>query len=197
MVATASGLAALFGLIVGCTIAHAALWRVARPRFRTTAAGGCGADRAFCAQHRIQPSNTIAVVNPLVNMLAFADVSGTDAAAGSALSMLVLWLHGIATVLARYSFVLSSSSRPTVFLVWLIVPGIVWAWRRGERQAAIQALMLQVVAIGVDALGVRRGLKAEYFIFTDPLIALPARSCWIAVPISLCTDGPIRIAAPP
>src|SRR6478672_9876727 len=61
---------------------------------------------------------------------------------------------------------------PTVFLVWLIVPGIVIGWRRGERLAAIQALMLLLAAIGIDALGVPRGLKSEYFIFTDPLIIL-------------------------
>ena len=29
--------------------------------------------------------------------------------------------------------------------------------------------MLLLAAVGIDALGVRRGLKAEYFIFTDPL----------------------------
>jgi hypothetical protein len=33
-------------------------------------------------------------------------------------------------------------------------------------------LLLLLAAIGIDALGVRRGLKAEYFIFTDPLIIL-------------------------
>jgi hypothetical protein len=43
---------------------------------------------------------------------------------------------------------------------------------RGERQAAIQALLLLAAAVGIDALGVRRGLKSEYFIFTDPLIIL-------------------------
>jgi hypothetical protein len=59
-----------------------------------------------------------------------------------------------------------------VFLTWLIVPGIVVAWRRGESQAALQALMLLLAAIGIDTLGVRRGLKSEYFIFTDPLIIL-------------------------
>ena len=79
---------------------------------------------------------------------------------------------GVASVLARYSFVLHSSPRPTVFLTWLIIPGIVYAWRRGERLAAIQALLLLLAAIGIDALGVRRGLKSEYFIFTDPLIIL-------------------------
>jgi hypothetical protein len=75
-------------------------------------------------------------------------------------------------VLARYTFVLHSSARPTVFLIWLIVPGIIWAWRHGERLAALQALALMAAAIGIDTLGVRRGLKIEYFIFTDPLIIL-------------------------
>lgn len=177
--------AALLGLIVGCMIAYAALWRVsAAETFASIAAALAGASVALLALNiEYNASNVTAVVNPLEKMLAFADVSGTDAAAGSALSMLVLWLQGIATVLARYSFVLSSSSRPTVFLVWLIVPGIVWAWRRGERQAAIQALMLLAVAIGVDALGVRRGLKAEYFIFTDPLIVLAG-----AILLDRCAD---------
>ena len=85
----------------------------------------------------------------------------------------MLLLEGVGSVLARYTFVLHSSPRPTVFLTWLIIPGIVYAWRRGERLAAIQALTLLLAAIGIDALGVRRGLKSEYFIFTDPLIILP------------------------
>ena len=78
----------------------------------------------------------------------------------------------MAAVLARYTFVLHSSPRPTVFLTWLIVPGIILAWRRGERLVTIQALALLLAAIGIDALGVRRGLKSEYFIFTDPLIII-------------------------
>ena len=111
--------------------------------------------------------------NPLEKMLTFADASTTAAAGGSGLSgILWLLLDGIASVLARYTFVLHSSPRPTVFLVWLIVPGIIYAWTRGERQTAAQALILLLAAIGVDALGVRRGLKSEYFIFTDPLIIL-------------------------
>jgi hypothetical protein len=115
----------------------------------------------------------IAVVNPLEKMLTFADANTADAANGSDLSgILGLLFDGLASVVARYSFVLHSSPRPTVFLTWLIVPGIVYAWRLGERQAAIQALALLLAAIGIDALGVRRGLKSEYFIFTDPLIIL-------------------------
>jgi hypothetical protein len=106
-------------------------------------------------------------------MLTFADASTSNAANGSnPAGILLLLLDGVASVLARYTFVLHSSPRPTVFLTWLIVPGIVYAWRRGDRLAAIQALMLLMAAIGIDALGVRRGLKSEYFIFTDPLIIL-------------------------
>jgi hypothetical protein len=66
--------------------------------------------------------------------------------------------------------VLQPSARPTVFLTWLILPGIVYFRRRGERLAAL--LALTAAAIGIDALNVRRGLKIEYSIFTDPLIVL-------------------------
>src|ERR1700709_970357 len=106
-------------------------------------------------------------------MLSFTEASTADLANGASLKgILAPLFEGIASVLARYSFVLHSSPRPTVFLLWLIVPGIALAWRRGERQTAIQALMLLMAAIGIDALGVRRGLKSEYFVFTDPLIIL-------------------------
>ena len=119
------------------------------------------------------PGNVLAVINPLEKMLTFADASTTDIANGAGISgILLLLFDGIASVVARYTFVLHSSPRPTVFLTWLIVPGIIVAWRRGERYAAIQALVLLLAAIGIDALGVRRGLKSEYFIFTDPLIIL-------------------------
>jgi hypothetical protein len=53
-----------------------------------------------------------------------------------------------------------------------VIPGIVYAWLKGERQLALQALLLMLVAIGLDTLGVRRGLKSEYFVFTDPLIII-------------------------
>jgi hypothetical protein len=166
--------AALLLLIGGCMVTYAAIWRVSvAETLASMFAISAGALIMLLALDLVyNGSNVIAVVNPLEKMLTFADAGTTDAASGSGLSGLLLLLKGIASVLARYSFVLHSSPRPTVFLVWLIVPGIVYAWRRGERQAALQALMLLLAAIGIDALGVRRGLKSEYFIFTDPLIIL-------------------------
>jgi hypothetical protein len=167
--------AVLLLLIGGCMIAYAAIWRVsAAETLASMFAVAAGASIALLALNlEYSTNNIIAVVNPLEKMLTFADTATSDAANGTSVwGVLSLLLDGLASVLARYSFVLHSSPRPTVFLTWLIVPSIVVAWRRGERQAALQALMLLLAAIGIDTLGVRRGLKSEYFIFTDPLIIL-------------------------
>jgi hypothetical protein len=167
--------AALLVLIGACMIAYAAIWRVsAAETLASMFAVAAGASIALLALDlEYNTSNVIAVFNPLEKMLTFADANTTDVAKGSnLLGVVLLLLDGVASVVARYTFVLHSSPRPTVFLTWLIVPGIILAWRRGERHVAIQALVLLLAAIGIDALGVRRGLKSEYFIFTDPLIIL-------------------------
>jgi hypothetical protein len=166
---------ALSILVGGCMIAFAAIWRVSvAETLASMFVVAAGASIALLALDlEYNPGNVIAVFNPLEKMLTFADATTLGAANGSGVSG-VLWLlvDGVASVLARYTFVLHSSPRPTVFLTWLIAPGIVYAWRRGERQTAIQALLLMATAIAIDTLGVRRGLKSEYFIFTDPLIIL-------------------------
>lgn len=166
---------ALLLLIGGCMVAYAAIWRVsAAEALASMSAVAAGASIALLVLNvDYNASNVIAVFNPLEKMITFADTTTTNAANGSNLSaILLLLLDGVVSVLARYTFVLHSSPRPTVFLTWLIIPGVIYAWRRGERQAALQALLLMLAAIGIDTLGVRRGLKSEYFIFTDPLIIL-------------------------
>jgi hypothetical protein len=167
--------AALMILIGGCMVAFASIWRVSAAETLTSmfamVAAACVALLALNIEYNA--NNVIAVANPLEKMLVFADANTVDATKASGVWRIALLLFdGVASVFARYTFVLHSSPRPTVFLTWLIVPGIVVAWRRGEKHAAIQALALLLGAIGIDALGVRRGLKAEYFIFTDPLIIL-------------------------
>jgi hypothetical protein len=167
--------AALLLLIGACMVAYAMIWRVtAAETLASMSAVAAGAMIALLAlKLEFNANDVIAVFNPLEKMLGFTDAGTADLANGVSLSgLLAPLVEGIASVLARYSFVLHSSPRPTVFLIWLIVPSIVLAWRRGERQVAIQALMLLLAAIGIDALGVRRGLKSEYFVFTDPLIIL-------------------------
>jgi hypothetical protein len=166
---------ALLAFIAICMIAFAAIWRVSVAETLTSmSAVVLGAAAALLLLNvDYNTGNVIAVVNPLEKMLTFADASTSRAANGSSpLAVLLLLLDGLASVLARYTFMLHSSARPTVFLTWLILPGIVFAWRRAERLAALQAAILMAAAIGIDTLGVRRGLKIEYFIFTDPLIIL-------------------------
>jgi hypothetical protein len=166
---------ALLILIGACMVAYAAIWRVsAAETLASMFAAAVGATIALLAlKLEFNAGDVIAVFNPLEKMLSFTDASTADLANGASLrGILAPLFEGIASVLARYTFVLHSSPRPTVFLLWLIVPGIALAWRRGERQTAIQALVLLLAAIGIDALGVRRGLKSEYFVFTDPLIIL-------------------------
>jgi hypothetical protein len=167
--------AALLTLIVTCMFAYAAIWRICLSETLTSIlAVAAGAALALLLlEVDYNTSNVIAVANPLEKMLIFADAGTANVANGSnPFAIVLLLLDGLTSVLARYTFVLHSSARPTVFLIWLIVPGIIWAWRHGERLAALQALALMAAAIGIDTLGVRRGLKIEYFIFTDPLIIL-------------------------
>jgi hypothetical protein len=167
--------AALLTLIVTCMFAYAAIWRICLSETLTSIlAVAAGAALALLLlEVDYNTGNVIAVAHPLEKMLIFADAGTANVANGSnPFAIVLLLLDGLTSVLARYTFVLHSSARPTVFLIWLIVPGIIWAWRHGERLAALQALALMAAAIGIDTLGVRRGLKIEYFIFTDPLIIL-------------------------
>jgi hypothetical protein len=177
--------AALLVLIGGSMIAYAAIWRVgAAETIAAMAMVVTGAALALLLLDvAYNKGDVIAVINPLEKMLVFADMNTANAANGSSpVAALLLLLQGLGSVLARYSFVLYSSARPTVFLTWLIVPGIVVASRRGEKLAALQALALMLAATGIDALGVRRGLKIEYFIFTDPLIVLAGATLVEAMP---------------
>ncbi|MCP4616418.1 MAG: hypothetical protein GY844_08260 [Bradyrhizobium sp.] len=166
---------ALIAMTGGCMIAYAAIWRVSAAEtlasmFAMIAAASIA---LLLLNLHYDPRNVIAVANPLEKMLTFADDATTGAASASGpLAMVALLLEGLGSVLARYTFLLHPSARPTVFLSGLIVAGIVMAWRRGERLAAIQATVLLLAAIGIDTIGVRRGLKSEYFIFTDPLMVL-------------------------
>ncbi len=124
--------------------------------------------------------NAVAVVNPLEKMLGFASLSPTGVS-DIGYDVYVFKTYFL-NVLARYSFFLFTSARPAVFLIWLIVPGIVYAWLQGKRQLALQAALLLGLAACVDTLGVGRGLKAEYFIFTDPLIIIAGAVLLDALP---------------
>ena len=158
-----------------CMLAFAVIWRITVVETVTAilaviAGAALGLTALYIAY---DASNVVIVLNPIEEMMTFADAKAINVVEdGGLMSAIGLLLSGVLSVLRRYTFFLFSSPRPTVFLTWLILPGIVVAWRRGEKQVAFQAGLLMLSAIGIDALGIRRGLKVEYFILTDPLIII-------------------------
>lgn len=161
--------------IAVCVVFFGWLWRGSLPEILAALFAIIGgASLALSALYiSYDVRNALVVLNPLEQMMSFADPQAASVAgSGNPFAVIGLLLSGVLGVLQRYTFVLFTSTRPAVFLTWLIVPAIVCVWRRGDRQFAVQATFLMLAAIGVDALGVRRGLKSEYFILTDPLIIL-------------------------
>jgi hypothetical protein len=159
-------------LLLGAT-AYAVIWRVSL--FEVIAvvlAAIAGAALGLCLLYiQYNASNAVAVMNPIELLLSFGEreAGGLDHSLGG---LVALAFSQIGPLIARYTFVLHPSPRPTIFLIWLIVPGIICAWRRGERQVALQAVMLMLAASAIDVIDLRRGLKNEYFILTDPLIII-------------------------
>ncbi|CCD87922.1 conserved membrane protein of unknown function [Bradyrhizobium sp. ORS 285] len=162
---------ALLGVIAACMVLYARLWRVsAAETLVALLMAVAGASLGLLSLDLSDDINDVVVVlNPLEKMITYVDA---PEAAGSLSGAIGLLLSGLLGVIRRYTFVLQPSARPTVFLIWLIIPGIVVALRRGERQVALQAALLMLAVIGIDTLGVRRGLKVEYFVLTDPLIII-------------------------
>src|SRR5260370_2342939 len=117
---------ALLVLIGGCMIAYAAIWRISAAETLTSmfAVTGGAAIALLALDLDYNTSNVIAVVNPLEKMLTFADAGTTDAANGANLwNIFLLLFDGVASGVARFTFVLHSSPRPTLVLIWLIVAG--------------------------------------------------------------------------
>ena len=96
--------------------------------------------------------------------------------------MLQSLASGMLLVLARETFVLSSSPRPTIFLEWALFAMMLFAWRRGERRVVWQVALLIAARWAVDLVGTLRGLKGEYFILADPLVIVAAAWMLVRVP---------------
>jgi hypothetical protein len=174
--------AGLLAMTVAAVVAYAVLWRVAAAETVATLLALAGGAALGLSGLRLQfsPGDAVAVLNPLEKMLVFAPVSGDQVQqVGSVLAEL---LGNARAVLARYSFVLFPSARPTLLILWLVVPGIVAALMKGRRQVALQAVLLLGVAAGIDTLGISRSLKSEYFVFSDPFIIIAGALLLEAMP---------------
>lgn len=123
------------------------------------------------------PQNALVVLNPLEQLFFFAtwtDPGLAQHANPVSGRLIVSLLEGLGGVLARGTFFLHSSARPTIFLGWLVIAGIIIALRQGDRKLALQAAVLTAAAIGFDTISTLRGLKTGYFILTDPLVVIAA-----------------------
>jgi hypothetical protein len=165
--------------IVLAMCAFAVLWRV--PPLETLAAiaavAGGFALGLLSLDIRYHPQDVIEVMNPLEQMTVWASASDPGLATGGGVlggSLLLSLIAGAADVLARLTFVLHSSARPTIFVEWFVIARTIFALKRGERRLALQVSLIMLVVWGVDTVGTLRGLKYSYALFTDPLIVLAA-----------------------
>lgn len=143
------------------------------------AAGGALGLLALDIQFNAQ--NAVAVVNPLEKMINFSPLS-SEGAATDPIAVLNLLRGSLVSVLKRYTFFLYTAARPTVFILWLVLAGIVCAARQRQWQLVLQATLLVLLATAVDCLGVSRGLKSEYFMFSDPFFIIAGALLLAAMP---------------
>jgi len=169
---------------VGWMAAYAVRYRVgaieALASFAALVAGSAFGLLALDLRYDVQ--NAAAVMNSVETMFIYAAGShpelldGGSVTGGAAGKLL---FEGIALVLARLTFVLSSSPRPTIFLEWVVIAASIYAWRRGDRKTALQVAVVIAATLAIDLVGTLRGLKLEYFIITDPLVIIAA--AWLLV----------------
>jgi hypothetical protein len=126
---------------------------------------------------RYEPSNVIAVFHPLETMLVWATASEPRLASGSSWfdpERVQFLLQAIGGVIARRTFFLLPSPRPTIFLEWFVIAAAVVAIRRRQWRLVAQVAVLMLTDWAVDTLGMGRHLELGYFIFTDPLVIIAA-----------------------
>jgi hypothetical protein len=156
-------------------IAFAMLWRVTAVETlaaMSAAVAGCMIG-LLALDIRYHPNDVLVVFHPLEYMLAWASASEPQLAGGFAARAGFL-VEAVAGVIARRTFVLASSPRPTIFLEWFVVVAAVIAIRRGELQLVLQVGVLMLADWGIDTLSMARRLKQEYFLLTDPLAIIAA-----------------------
>jgi hypothetical protein len=126
---------------------------------------------------RYEPGNVIAVFHPLETMLVWGGASDPRLVTGASWfspERLQFLLQAIGGVIARRTFFLFPSPRPTIFLEWFVIAATVIAIRRRQWLLVTQVSVLMLTDWAVDTLGMGRNLQLSYFIFTDPLAIIAA-----------------------
>jgi hypothetical protein len=169
----------LAAYVAAAVIAFALIWRVnLLETLATLLAVALGVALALLSLTlRPHPQNAITIINFLDILFAWGATSDPALRADGGVAITrVLWglLDGTYEVFAHFTFVLRTSSRTTMFLAWIAIAGLVFAWRRGQRVLVGQAGLLLLVAFALDVLATFRGAKVEYGIFADCTIIVAA-----------------------
>jgi hypothetical protein len=165
-------------LALGMT-AYALIWRAAP--LETLAAmfaawAGCMIG-LLALYASFQPTNVMVVFHPLEKMLVFGAAGNPQLAAGGSLfssARIQFVVQAIGGVIARRTFFLQSSPRPTIFLEWFIIAATVIAIRRREWRLVLAVAALMLTDWGIDTLDMARHLEESYFLLTDPLAIIAA-----------------------
>jgi hypothetical protein len=134
---------------------------------------------------RYNAANVVAVFHPLEHMAVFAGWANPQLANGSPLDAahLQFLAQAAAGVLARVTFVLHPSTRPAIFIQWFVIVATVIAIRERKWRLVLPVAALMLSAWAIDTLDMGRGLKQEYFNFTDPLVIIAAALLLANLPV--------------
>jgi hypothetical protein len=118
-------------------------------------------------------------------MAVFAGWANPQLANGSPLDAahLKFLVEAAAGVLARVTFVLHPSTRPAIFIQWFVIVATVIAMRERKWRLVLPVAALMLSAWAIDTLDMGRGLKQEYFNFTDPLVIIAAALLLANLPV--------------
>jgi hypothetical protein len=172
----------LFAVWVAMGMAvYARVWRVpAAEAAAAMAAVACGVGLGVLALLlRYDPRNVVVVANLVEHMFVFSSMrhhggldSQTQVLGGSLLALLA---EGLWRTIAIRTVVLHPDHVPqTLIFEWFAMGCAALAWRRGQRQPAIQAGLLLATAWGLETLFSLRGFQRAYAVYTDPLVVLAA-----------------------
>ena len=131
---------------------------------------------------RYHPNDVMVVFHPLEQMYAFGASTAPQLASGALSDKLMYVVDSLGGLIARRTFVLQSSPRPTIFLEWFVIAATIYALRRRQWRTVVQVAVLMATVYGVDMLGMARGLKQEYFLLTDPLVIIAGALLLARVP---------------
>lgn len=131
-----------------------------------------GISLGFLPLYLYRATSSIAKVMSPLDALYFFVTPGAQCGSGGCGLQIAMLFDSIRGALAHHSFFLHTSSRPEIFLEWIILAGIVFAFRRREYKVALQASFLIGAAFAVDTVQAARALKQDYFNYSDPLIII-------------------------